>query len=371
MTGGQDIVINGRFLTRRVSGVERYATEVVKALDGLLAEMEPQDRPRATIVAPRGARTLSGLRVIETCLHGRYGGHAWEQTVLPLASGDAVVLNLCNTAPVLHGRQLNCIHDANVWLMPENYSFAFRALYKAMIPLNMASSRAWVTDSEFSKQELERVALPGTRPGVVLLCGHEHVFEWDERDSRLPDAVFDERYVLVVGSRAKNKNIGIVLKQARALAEAGIRIYVTGAYNGAVFADLGDNPTDETITWLGNVNDGDLRRLYSRALCLAFPSFFEGFGLPVLEAMALGCPVVASPRTSIPEIGGDAIIYADPSNGQEWLEAIVGMANDEPRRLAFAAAGRSRAKVFRWRIVALEYLQLCGVRAGPQFERKA
>lgn len=360
------IVINGRFLTRPVSGVERYATEVVKALDAVVAGMPPGERPELVIVAPEGAREIEGLSVTTFKFIGRFGGHLWEQTLLPMIAKGDTLLNLCNTAPLLRREQINCIHDANVWLMPQNYSRAFRGLYRFMIPMIMKRSRAWVTDSEFSRQELGRVALAGSKPGVVLLCGHEHVQGWGAGSGELSEALLSAPFVLVVGSRAKNKNIQVVLSQAAALREAGVNVYVTGARNASVFSESGDDPLDENIVWLGSVDDAQLKALFSHAICLAFPSFFEGFGLPVLEAMALGCPVVASPTSSIPEVGGDAVLYADPRDGQAWRDAILSLARDPTLRQEHSRLGLKRAKVFSWRDVAVGYLKLSGVRMSDE-----
>jgi glycosyltransferase involved in cell wall biosynthesis len=107
---------------------------------------------------------------------------------------------------------------------------------------------------------------------------------------------------------------------------------------------------------LGYVTDDDLAALYARAVCLAFPSITEGFGIPLLEAMALGCPVVSSTAASLQEVGGDAAVYVGPDDGARWAEAIIGMAGNSDLRVELTAKGRRQARLFSWNKSAEIYL---------------
>jgi glycosyltransferase involved in cell wall biosynthesis len=186
--------------------------------------------------------------------------------------------------------------------------------------------------------------------------GHEHVLRWDARRARnsLVSAI-KRPYVLLLGSTARHKNIDVILRQAEALDEAGIDIVVAG---GAFTIFTADSTVAgrSNIHRLGFVGDDDLAALYEGALCLVFPSYTEGFGIPPLEAMAKGCPVISSNAASLVEVGGDAVLYVDPDDGDRWRETIIGLARNEGLRASLSAGGKQRAALFSWRRSAELYL---------------
>jgi glycosyltransferase involved in cell wall biosynthesis len=153
-----------------------------------------------------------------------------------------------------------------------------------------------------------------------------------------------------------HKNVGIIYRVAGELKARGIHVCVTGDQNKTVFAQerLGQLP--DNMHHLGKVDDNDLAWLYRHALCLAFPSRTEGFGLPPLEAMALGCPVISSDAASLPEVCGDAAMYAAPDDRAAWLTAVEQIASNVGTRERLAASGLQRSKLFSWREGALKYL---------------
>jgi glycosyltransferase involved in cell wall biosynthesis len=126
------------------------------------------------------------------------------------------------------------------------------------------------------------------------------------------------------------------------------------------------------VRLLGRVGDDDLRAALAGALCFLFPSRIEGFGLPAIEAMAAGCPVVASTSPCLPEICGDAALYADPGNPGEWIEQVRQLQDDETFRRRVVAAGQRRAAAYSWRRVAETYLELMasidGIAIRPESE---
>ena len=130
-----------------------------------------------------------------------------------------------------------------------------------------------------------------------------------------------------------------------------LRLIATAAISVAALDTTADN-----LIWLGAISDGELAALLADCLCLAFPSLAEGFGLPPLEAMALGCPVVVSDQASLPEICGDAALYASPTRPDQWLARFKALAGDPGLQQALVARGQARAQVFSWRAAALHYL---------------
>lgn len=212
-----------------------------------------------------------------------------------------------------------------------------------------------VTLSEFSHKTLAQLGIAPSNKIQVIGDGHEHVLRWNAERSTLH---FPNPYVLLVGSKAPHKNVAIIYSIANELAARGIEVVLVGGGDPNVYAQGGRVKTPPNIRYLGRVDDNDLAFLYRHALCLVFPSKTEGFGLPALEAMALGCPVISSDAASLPEVCGEAALYAPPSEGRAWLAAIEQIAAEPILRERLAGAGRKRAKAFSWRRGAEKYLEL-------------
>jgi glycosyltransferase involved in cell wall biosynthesis len=351
---GRSFAINGRFLTQRMTGVQRYAYEIVTAIDELLSQgRDPAIAMR--LVLPPGVRITPSLSNIEIC-RSRFGsGHAWDQAVLPFYA-ETGVLSLGNFGPVFVRNHIVCIHDANTFILPESYSRSFGLIYRALLPLVGKRARRVATVSRFSADMLVRYGIAREEKIFIAANGYEHVLRWDAKRAQLPLlATLKRPYILLLGSSAKHKNIGIILEQAQAFDEAGIDIVVAGGSSG-IFAANEPTAQRPNIHHAGFVGDNELAALYENAMCLVFPSKTEGFGIPPLEAMAKGCPVVSSNAASLVEVGGDAVLYADPDDGARWRDAIIGLSKNESLRATLAAKGRQQATLFSWKRSAELYL---------------
>lgn len=344
--------INGRFLTQSLTGVQRYARNVVAALDqtGL--------GHAAVLVAPHGASD-PGLKDIGLRRVGPLSGHAWEQAILPLRT-EGLLLNLCNTAPVLKRDQIVCIHDANVFTAPESYSRAFRALYGTLQPRLARRAMRVATVSQASARQISRFLPLRAQDIVVLPNGHEHALAWNPARAEYAPSVLarleGRRFVLALGSQARHKNLKLLVEAASGLADLGIEIVVAGG-GGGIFAPetLAAAPNLHAV---GRVSDDDLACLMDQALCLAFPSCTEGFGLPIVEAMARGCPVVSSDRASMPEVCGDAALMASPTDPAAWIAHIKALRDEPALRADLIGKGHEQVKNFSWRATAAGYAEL-------------
>jgi len=339
-----------------MTGVQRYAHEIVAALDELLAENRDAAASLAMRLAlPPAADAVPSLSKIETC-RTRYGsGHVWDQFVLPLHAG-AGVLSLGNFGPVFAGKHIVCIHDANTFILPESYSRTFGLAYRTLLPWVGRRAYRVATVSRFSADMLVKYGVCRQEKIFIAPNGHEHVLRWNAKQARLPlIATLERPYVLLLGSSAKHKNVDIVIKESQALDEAGIDVVVAGGAS-RIFAAREATAQRSNIHHLGFVGDDELAALYENAMCLVFPSRTEGFGIPPLEAMAKGCPVISSNAASLVEVGGDAVVYADPDDAARWRDAIIGLSTNQSLRTALAAKGRQRAALFSWRRSAEIYL---------------
>jgi glycosyltransferase involved in cell wall biosynthesis len=343
------VYLNGRFLTQRLTGVQRAASSTVQAIDGLLGsgELHPASW-QFELLTPHGGAGQFSLQHIPIRQVGAMTGHGWEQLELPWHSRSGVLVSLANAAPLIRRRQCVTIHDASVFSIPQAYSRAFRTWYRIMLPgLGRRAGRI-ITDSRFSRDELGlRAGIPKEKIRVVPLGG-EHIL------SVAPDETVFARhglgarpFVLSVGSQSPHKNFRALWEAASHLDAAAYDLVVVGGNNPRVF---GKAPVagQNRIKSLGYVTDAELRALYSRAGCFVYPSLYEGFGLPPLEAMLCGCPVVVSRAASLPEVCGDAAIYCDPSDPKNIAESIARVMDSAQLRDQLRCKGLERAREFTW-----------------------
>jgi glycosyltransferase involved in cell wall biosynthesis len=341
------MIINGRFMTRPATGVDRFALELLNALSA--------NGPALTAWVPAQATVRSELpERLKTRPVGRLTGQAWEQWDLPRLAGDAPLINLCNTGPLLRREQLVVIHDTATLANPGNFSWKFRAWYQVMLSSLMKRSKVITSVSKFSAGELMRY-FPNRRSGVEVVCeGGEHILRVPA-DTRIIDRLklHGRRFVLAVGNRSTNKNFGAVLKAMALLDDPDLLLVAAGGGNQRVFASA--QVEDPRLLSTGFVSDAELRALYEHAECFIFPSFYEGFGLPPLEAMCCGCPVVASNTSSMPEVCGDAALYCDPADPASIATHIRRLLDSPALCDEMREAGLARSRLYGWDKAAAQF----------------
>lgn len=352
------LYINGRFLTQRQTGVQRFALETLTALDAQWGS-DPHLRhlPSPIVLTPRGASTppLQHLKFSPT---GKLRGHAWEQLVLPVASAGGFLLNFGATGPILKRKQLVTVHDAAVHVVPEAYSLPFRVWYKTLVPVLGRSTAGVVTVSHFSKGQLQKhFHIPGNKLWVTSE-GREHIERIPEAPNVLERLELNQGgYFLAVSSLSPHKNFGIITQALKHLVGTGITVAIVGQTDSAVFHSLSKAETS-LVKLLGYVSDTELKTLLVNALALIHPSRYEGFGLAPLEAMAVGCPVLASNAAAIPEVCGDAVRYFDPQDSVGLAQLMTQLANNPSARASLRESGLRRARAFRWSESSAAYVHV-------------
>lgn len=353
------IAINGRFLTQGTTGVQRFAAEIVAAADALAARGE---WPAARVLHPPGARE-AGLSAFRVEAVGRRGGQAWEQLDLPGALAGDFLLSLGNTAPLRVGsRQAVVIHDAGAFDTPQSYSFAFRTWYRLMQRRLARSGARLLTVSAFSRGRI--AAALGIEAGEIRIVPEsgEHILRVAAEEAVLArHGLAPGRYALVVGNPAAHKNLAALTAAADLLGARGLTLAVAGAADPAVFR-AGGGVAAGAAKVLGRVSDGELRALYGNALCLVFPSRYEGFGLPPLEAMSCGCAVIAARAGAVPEVCGEAALWFDPDAPASLRAALGRLLDEAGLREGLRAAGAARAAAFTWENAARQLLAGIGDR---------
>jgi glycosyltransferase involved in cell wall biosynthesis len=345
----RDIVINGRFLSQPVTGVQRYAREITQELNSLLqSDTDVHRRYQFEILAPSAALSGATFANIPVRRVGNYRGHLWEQLELPRFAADALVLNFANTGPLRVRNQITTIHDASVFAAVSGYSATFRLWYKFMHRQIGRRAVRIVTDSQFSRSELAQHCKVDEGRCVVIPLGGEHILGVTADNSVL--ARYDlppGRFVLAAGSLNPNKNLSALTETARRLDKFRMPLVIAGGGNARVFQSSCPNFPD-TVKFLGYVSDAELRALYQSARCFVFPSRYEGFGLPPLEAMACGCPVVSSNAASLPEVCGTAALMVDPGNPNDIASAVSRIVQDDILHADLVRRGSEQASHFRW-----------------------
>jgi glycosyltransferase involved in cell wall biosynthesis len=352
----QAVALNGRFLAAPATGVQRVAEELIKQLDVLLDET-PSSAPW-TLFAPPNVKRRLALKNIAVRYSEGLGGRVWEQFELPRLARGQLLVSLCNQAPLLQKGGLLMIHDAQAFISPQSYSLLFRLWYGFSVPRLSAAADRVLTVSNYSRDMLTAYNIARLSKTSVVYNGIDHVSSI-EADSLCLGRfrLSPQGYVVALSSTQKHKNIALLFEVFRQPAHHHLKLALVGSAGKDDFARGGLNPPDNVL-FCGKVSDAELRALYEDALCLAFPSTTEGFGLPPLEAMLVGCPAIVAPCGALPEVCNEAVLYADPDNATAWSNAVELLERDPTTRASFIDKGRRRASAFKWSTSARQLMSI-------------
>jgi glycosyltransferase involved in cell wall biosynthesis len=325
----QEIVyVNARFTTQVLTGIQRYSWEVTKRLKDQIYLLSPKKN------LPNGT------------------GHLWEQFYLPgKLPKNTLLWSPGGSGPLMVPKQVVTIHDTAHLEFPEWYSPKFSAWYKWLLPRLAKRVSHIITVSNFSRNQI--IEILGVEPSKVsvISCGVDSVFFSVNRE--MVDIIrkkyqLPSEYVLTVSAISPRKNFQRVIKAWEALRENDIPLVVVGK-SGLQFAkDVGFGKIPKGVIFTGYVSDEDLPSLYAGAIAFLYPSLYEGFGIPILEAMATGTPVITSSITSMPEVAGDAAILVDPYEVESIASGIEQLIYDSSLRNALCKQGLVRAKSYTW-----------------------
>lgn len=254
-------------------------------------------------------------------------------------------------------RQHVVMHDINFFHRPADLPWLTSKYYNFFFPRFAGTSARMATVSEYSKQDIARTF--GIDPGKidVIYNGYHTDFRpLTEEDIRNVRGKYTagHAYFLFVGALHPRKNIEGLLKAFEQFKETTGRcekLVIVGGQmfkTGRIFAVWSRMKAKDEVIFAGRVSDHELRRIYGAALCLTFVPFFEGFGIPVIEAMAAGIPVICSNTTSLPEVGGESVHYVDPKNTGMIAEAMEKISGDSDYRKILTERGAEQKMHFSW-----------------------
>lgn len=371
------IVFNGRFLAQPLTGVQRFGLETLRALDRLIGR-EPQHLRGTTwqLALPNDAADPPLLEHFEIRVLPFLRGHAWEQLSLAEFARGAYLVNPSYSGPLLKRDQMITVHDAGVRAHPHTYARRYRLFHDALLTTLAPRVDTLATVSAFSAQELKSHYRLQRDDMLVCRNGWEHVSSaGDDLDVLRRHGLTSGGYLLAVGSLKANKNFGIIPQALQLLDDVALPpLVVVGASDPRIYRGSAPLPSDR-LHLLGPVPDVELHALYRHATWFIFPSLYEGFGLPPLEAMANGCPVLAANAASIPEVCGDAALYFDPHDPASLaarLRELYTLREPETLRHTLSRRALARLAIYRWeanaRIVLDRLLAVGAVASAPGAE---
>ena len=311
------IYINGRFLTQKITGVQRYALEMVKEID---REINYNKNYEFIILVPPNIKQTISFNNIKIKIVGHLKGHLWEQIELPFYSRKGLLLNFCGCAPIIRKNQIVTLHDAAFCAIPESFSFKFRIWYRIMFYILGHRVKKILTVSNFSRKELNKYFSIDLNKIDITYNGIDHILKVKPNELIFNKFHIEKNsYVLAVSSLNPSKNFKLILKVAKQM--PNINFVIAGGTNSNIFKSKGF-PVTNNVKFIGYVTDEELVSLYKYASCFVYPSLYEGFGIPPLEAIAFNCPAILSNIEVFKEIYSDYVVYCDLDNEQDLKNKI-------------------------------------------------
>lgn len=350
------LFLNGKFYTGATNGVHRVADRLLRELDRLAVAGDTPASWDMRLLLPVAANWAPRFTAIVPMPQRRGHTQRWEQAILPFVAREGVLASFANLAPALHARKLTMVHDAQFRLSPDSYPAKLRWGYRLLVPPGARSSRIVLTVSDYARDSLATFGIAPQAAIRVIHNGADHILE-TPADDRVLDrhGLVPRGYALIFGSTARYKNVAVAFAAFARPDLAGMPLVVVGSSRAALEAARLAVPPG--AVFVGGVDDAALRALYTHAHCLVYPSRTEGFGLPPVEAMLCGCPVVAAPAGAVPEVCRDAVLYAGLDDADDWTTAVLAL-RDDAVRAAKVAAGRERAGAFTWAAAGIRLARL-------------
>jgi glycosyltransferase involved in cell wall biosynthesis len=331
------IIFDYRVLTHKTyTGVENYTKNILENL-----------------------KNKCKINITKPIITNKYLSHLWTHFILPFKSGN-ILFCPANISPIFIPKSKKLvvtIHDVAFLRYPESFSIFFRIYYKLIIPIVIKRAEIILTVSNYSKNEIEKYYPISKGKIKVIYLGYD-------KDFKVFDKIKKKNQILFVGSINKRKNFIGVIKAFELLNIKDYNLLIVGNFSTNFFLDENDKIVIEkakknpNIVFKSNINNRELIQIYNESKLFLLPSFYEGFGLPVLESMACGTPVICSDSSSLPEVGLNAVIYCDAYDINNIKEKIELVLSDENLQKEMIKKGLELVKLFNWEKSAQEHIKI-------------
>jgi glycosyltransferase involved in cell wall biosynthesis len=356
------------------TGVGYYTSRLLAAM--LAADPEW----RYLLYSNRSLEPLEPALARATPVYSRLSGRrmVWMQCLLPpvIRSSRAQLCHFPNAMAPLWQQQpfVLTIHDASLFLYAHTHPLARLVSIRLILPLLARRAAAIITVSHHARNDLLRILhLPPEKVHVIYEAAPEEFRPVN--DPAILNGVRQKyglppQFLLYVGTLEPRKNLRRLLRALHEIRRRGyphklVMVGPPGWHLHHFYEEIERLSLQDRVSFTGYVPAADLPALYSLASLFVFPSLYEGFGLPPLEAMACGAPVLASNRTSLPEICGDAAHLVDPEDEAALVNAMLSLLSDDERRRELSRRGPVRARLFSWKQAAQETMTVyCRVLNG-------
>lgn len=329
-----DIVFDGRFLTHKnFTGVENYADNLLKNIS-------------------------LHVKVAKPGLKNKYLVHLWAHIILPFLKYRILFCPL-NTAPIYlpkNKKLILTLHDVAFLVYPKSFSFFFRWYYKILVPINIKRANQIITISNFSKKQIE-FYYPNSKGKIQVI--HNGI------NSNFKNLnLYKKKQILFVGTLNERKNFIAVLQAFKKLKSNDTRLILVGNFDKNFQHSytskyiLQESQKNSNIVFINNISQQELIRIYNESNILILPSFYEGFGFPLLEAMSCGVPILCSDIEPFVEIAQDVAMYLNPHDTDDIKNKIKTILNDTALQLKMKENGLKRAKDFSWEKNTILHLEV-------------
>ena len=343
------LLINLSFILKKSTGTTTYALNLVNYLYSL--------QPKLITTSPLAQHDcylISDDKTSEQGLKGHFNRLVWTQFQLPKIYRELksqLIFSPISEAPLWSQcRSIVMVHDFIPLRFPKRFS-PLTPYHRYYVPQVLKQSEHLICNSQSTAQDIVKFCnIPANKITPILLAyDANHFRPIIEKDSQSRSLY---PYFLYIGRHDPYKNISRVISAFANLKSSEYQLWLSGPsdkrYTPALKQQAQELGVADRVKFLDYVPYEDLPRIIGEAIALVFPSLWEGFGLPVLEAMACGTPVITSNLSSLPEVAGDAAILIDPYRVEEITDAMQAIANDTGLRSHLSQLGLQRASLFSW-----------------------
>ena len=344
-----------------VGGTETYARELIREMTQQLKSSDELVIYASRETAPT-FNSSKQVRIVTVPIYAknRFMRLLAEQLLLPLyllRDRISVVFSLGYSSPIIHPcPAVVTIHDLNWYYHPEDFSAGNRIVWNILTRLSAATSNHVITDSNYSLTSLKKILK--IKNVTAILHGTPSPITPVKPKFTLP-----KKYLFTVSASYPHKNLNTLIKVFNELSKHDPKLYLvicglSGSGSESLKNEIKNSPSRERILILGYITRAELSYVYSHASVFVFPSAYEGFGYPVIEAMSYGLPVVSSSATSLSEVVGYGGVLVDPFDIEQYVRVVTKIVNNDEYRAQLIIRGRKRCEELNWASTVMRTLSI-------------